>query len=116
MKFKMNDCKWEIVEIGQDKIRQHLKELADKELEENPSIGRYCGCTYIDENKIYIDVSLPNDRKRNVLIHELTHCYIQSYMTHSNQNYNEENVCDISANSHDIIHKIVEDYFRYKKN
>ena len=25
---------------------------------------------------------------------------------------NEETLCNISANSHDIIHKIVEDYFK----
>ena len=27
----------------------------------------------------------------------------------------EEELCDISANSHDIIHKIVEDYFKNNK-
>lgn len=116
MKFKMNDCEWKILEISQEEIRNHLKELADKELEETPSVGKYCGCTFMDENIIYIDKCLPSDRKRNTLMHELTHCYIQSYMTHLNQNYLEENVCDINANSHDIIHKIVEDYFKSKKD
>ena len=53
--------------------------------------------------------------KRKTLIHELTHCYIREYITHEEKNYSEEMVADISANSHDIIHKIVEDYFKGDK-
>jgi hypothetical protein len=39
------------------------------------------------------------------------HCYIGCYL-YEFKSFDEENVCNISANSHDIIHKIVEDYFK----
>ena len=45
------------------------------------------------------------------LIHELTHCYIDNYITHCKKQYSEEDVADIVANSYDIIHEIVNKYF-----
>ena len=48
-------------------------------------------------------------------MHELMHCYIDCYVSFQAVVYNEEILCHISANSHDIIHKIVEDYFKAKK-
>ena len=36
---------------------------------------------------------------------------IREYLTSRDIKPDEEVLCDISANSHDIIHKIVEDYF-----
>ena len=62
--------------------------------------------------KIYIDEDLPADRKKATLIHELTHCYIDNYITHCDKQYTEEDVADIVANSYDIIHDIVEQYER----
>lgn len=59
--------------------------------------------TYIDLQKIYIDKNLLEDRKKQVLIHELTHCYISEYITHSEKEYNEEDVADINSNSFEII-------------
>ena len=49
--------------------------------------------------------------KKKTLYHELTHVYIREYLTSRDISPDEEVLCDISANSHDIIHKIVEDYF-----
>ena len=53
---------------------------------------------------------MPADRKKATLIHELTHCYIDNYITHCDKQYTEEDVADIVANSYDIIHEIVEQY------
>ena len=50
--------------------------------------------------------------KRKKLMHELMHCYIEEYVSLELEDYKEETLCNISANSHDIIHKIVEDYFK----
>ena len=55
-------------------------------------------------NKVYIGIT------KQTLYHELMHCYLWSYI-HIFNEISEEAMCDISANSHDIIHKIVEDYF-----
>lgn len=113
MKFKMNNVEYTIKEVSQ----QEYKELRIKEDEEDGveisdvKNGIYQGSTYYTKGIIYIDKNLPHEIKRKTLIHELTHCYIREYITHEEKNYSEEMVADISANSHDIIHKIVEDYF-----
>lgn len=110
MKFKMNNREWEIIELSQEEIRKYIEEYKyDGQPEEK---GKYFGQTYFDEQKIYLDKDLHKDQKRQTLMHELMHCYIGSYLATNNNGYSEEYLCDISANSHDIIHKIVEDYFR----
>jgi Zn-dependent peptidase ImmA (M78 family) len=104
MKFKINNRNWIIKETSKDWLLEQFKK-------EN-SDGVYCfGLTRYSEQTIYINNELHIDVKRQTLYHELMHCYIWSYI-HNCDNYGEEVLCDISANSHDIIHKIVEDYFR----
>lgn len=108
-KFKMNNRTWKIIELSQEEIRQHIENY---KYDGKPSeIGRYYGQTYTDEQIIYIDKDLHIEQKRITLMHELMHCYINSYIIHTEQQYTEEDVCDISSNSHDIINKIVETYF-----
>lgn len=113
MKFKMNDRNWEIKELSQEEIRQHF---IDYKYDGNPSeVGKYYGQTYFDEQIIYIDKDLHIEQKRQTLMHELMHCYIGCYL-YEFKSFDEENVCNISANSHDIIHKIVENYFKGENN
>lgn len=111
MKFKINNREWEIVEATQSDIKSIQNKRRANEEENLKSIDkRYFGVTYIDIQKIYIDKDLPEDRKKATLIHELTHCYISNYITHSEKEYLEEDVADIVSNSYDIIHEIVENY------
>lgn len=110
MKFKINEKEWEIIETSQEEMKSELK----KHYEEPIQNGRYYGITFPDNQIIYIDKDLHIERKKTTLIHELSHCYIVTYITHQDKNYNEEDVCDILANSHYIIHNIVEDYFKDK--
>ncbi len=49
-------------------------------------------------------------QKRITLMHELTHCYIKSFIHYDDDLFNEEEACDLVANSHDIITKIVDKY------
>ena len=108
MKFKMNNRIWEIKEVDKDWLVEEYK----KEYED----GIYCfGLTRYSKQIIYLNNELCNDVKKQTLYHELTHVYIREYLTSRDISPNEEVLCDISANSHDIIHKIVEDYFRDKK-
>ena len=111
MKFKMNDRTWEIIELSQEEIRKKYKEY---KYDGEPQDGRYFGLTYMDSQKIYIDKDLHIEQKRQTLLHELMHCYIGCYLF-NHDNYTEEHICNISANSHDIIHKIVDDYFKEKE-
>lgn len=78
--------------------------------------GKYFGLTYFDEQKIYIDKDLHVQQKVQTLLHELMHCYIGSYIFCSQeQMFNEELVCDISANSHIMITNIICKYFGTNK-
>lgn len=115
MKFKINNREWKITETSQESIK-NMQNIRKANEEENlKSIDtRYYGITYCDIMQIYIDKDLPEERKKSTLIHELTHCYIDSYITHSEQEYSEEDVADIVSNSYDIIHEIVDKYFEEK--
>lgn len=112
MKFKINNRMWNIEEKSQTEIKSIQNQRKANEEENIKSLStRYYGITYCDIMQIYIDKDLPTERKKSTLIHELTHCYIDSYITHSEQEYSEEDVADIVANSYDIIHEIVNKYF-----
>lgn len=107
MKFKMNDRDWEIIEVDQNKMR----ELENDENEKNT----YFGLTVYESQIIYLWDGLHPQQKRQTLIHELFHCYVGCYYSFQETAYTEELVCNLVGNSHDIIHKIVEDYFKTNK-
>lgn len=108
MKFEINNRTWEIKELSQEEIRKHL---IDYKYDGKPQAGKYFGQTYYDEQIIYIDKDLHIEQKRQTLLHELMHCYIGCYLF-SFKEFTEEDLCNISANSHDIIHKIIKKYFK----
>ena len=113
MKFKINGCVWIIKEVTQEEIKKEMEYRYNRHIEgEVSSDGRYFGTTYHDTQTIYLDEELPIDRKKKTLLHELTHCYIGSYITHMDKTYCEEDICDIVSNSYDIINEIVEKYFK----
>lgn len=113
MKFRINGTNWEIKEATQEQLKTIKNSRAGNgEKEDIKSLTeRYYGITFTDLCIIYLDQDLPQERKRKTLLHELAHCYIVSYITHEEKNYNEEMVADIVANSHDIIKDIVDKYF-----
>ena len=113
MKFKMNNRDWEIKELSQEEMREKFREY---KYDGEPKEGKYFGLTYFDKNKIYIDKDLCLDQKEQTLKHELMHCYIGCYLFNSEKEYTEEDLCNISSNSHDIIHEIVNDYFKGDNN
>jgi len=108
MKFKINGQNWTIKELSQKEIREnsqcHGEDFQGK--------GRYFGVCWHDTQEIFIDKDLHQERKRKTLIHELTHCYIASFIKHSESNYDEEEVADIVSNSHNIITPIINRYFK----
>lgn len=103
MKFKMNNRNWEIVEIGhKDLLEAYRKEYGD---------AAYCfGLTIYNEQIIYLNREMHKDVKRQTLLHELMHCYVWNYVAKGLE-ITEEALCDITANSHYIIHDIVKKYF-----
>lgn len=112
-KFKINNRDWTIIEETQEQIKTIQNKRKANESENIKSLDtRYYGITYCDICTIYIDQDLSQNVKKSTLIHELTHCYIDNYITHTYESYSEEDVADIVSNSYDIIHEIVDKYFK----
>lgn len=107
MKFKMNNRDWEIIECNQAKMNE-IEETSEN------GIDKYFGLCCYDKQIIYLWEDLHEQQKRETLMHELIHCYIGAYCSFEDVVWNTDLVCNISANSHDIIHEIVEDYFKKK--
>lgn len=104
MEFEMNGTVWEIQETTEDVIKNlSLDNTLD-----------YFGLSLFFEQQIFIRKDLSRARKRKTLYHELTHVYLNEFVNSNIDKVSEEELCEIVANSHDIIHNIVEDYFNTK--
>ena len=106
MKFKMNGRTYIIKEVSQEVLQQEHGEID----------GTFFGLTIPMKQEILIWEDLLKEQKRKTLYHELFHCYTCNYLTFNPIEFSEDAWADVSANSHDIIHKIVEDYFNTQKN
>ena len=105
MTFKMNDVPYKIIEIEQKDFDQ---------IEDDG--GYYYGQSHFFIHEVWLESSLSEEKKRKTLYHELLHIYIKEFITTRDMDsFTEEMLCDISANSHDIIHEIVENYFKSKE-
>lgn len=107
MKFQINNRNWLIEELPSDVI---LKKYNDEMGE-----ATYCfGLTNYPTQTIYINEELNLEVKKQTLYHELMHCYIWNYLSNISE-CDIEMLCNISANSHDVIHKIATKYFDWKQ-
>lgn len=104
MKFIMNNRDWEIKEKDEKEMQDYMN---DKE-------NSYFGLTIRSEQQIWLNKDLAKGQKRQTLMHELMHCYVSCFISLQELTYNEESICDISANAHDIIEEITRDYFNTK--
>lgn len=111
MEFIINNRTWKIVEKNQDELKEEMKRHYDKPEE----TGRYYGLTYVDTQTIFLDKDLCLETKIYTLLHELTHCYVETFFTHLDKAYSEEELADIVANSHFILREIVDSYFDRRK-
>lgn len=106
MEFEIKNEKWTIKELN-------LEEMYKENHEEFVDDGSYIfGLTCPAQKKIYLYKELDEFQKRKTLMHELMHCYLFTYVSFNPIEFSIDDFCDISANSHDIIHKIVNDYFK----
>lgn len=107
-KFKINNKNWEVKEKSQQEIKQ---EIINRYGNSKDDVV-YFGITCLDTQTIFLDKDLCLDRKRTTLLHELTHCYIGTFITHMDRlDYDEEDIADIVSNSFDIISNIEKRYF-----
>lgn len=106
MKFKINNDKWEIKELD----TRTLCERFDGD--ENEFLYGFCSYT---ENVIYLNNMLTLDRKRNTLIHELTHCWTMSNGWGFSGDTDRETICNIVACSNYFINDITNKYFNRRR-
>lgn len=103
----MNNKEWIIKEVPQSLFWDD-----DNDLENMNNREYYFGRTKFNLQEIWLDKDIPIDLKKKTLYHELLHCYRGCYIGFCELNNCDEDFwCDLSANSHDIIHEIVEEYF-----
>lgn len=76
------------------------------------------GQTIYTEQKIKIYKYLTKERKRETLIHELTHAFWDVYMAsyHLKNKFDEEDICCFIASYGEEIIKITDDYFKEEKS
>ena len=109
--FTMNGIIWMIKEVSQETFWED-------DHEEFKDDGSYFfGRCKVNNNEIWIWKDIVSmQQKRQTLLHELMHAYLFSYLTFNNIEYDTDTWCDISANSHDMIHDIVDRYFKVRDN
>lgn len=102
MEFNINNKKYIILEVSQDELQ---KEQGDID-------GTYFGLTIPSKQQIWLWKDLKKEQKKQTLLHELFHCYVMNYITTNQCNFEEDIWADISANSHELIHEVVDKYFK----
>ena len=105
MKFEMNGHTWEIVEVGHKEIIEEYSKDGDMS-----NIASIYAFVRFSDHKLFLDVDNCLDTQKRALLHELMHTYIYEYCSWE-MNFNEEIVCDLVANSHDVINEIAKEYW-----
>lgn len=102
MKVKIKDYEYEIIEVEDD------KDFFD----ENNNLRLY-GQTIYEKQLIKIYKELPPIRKRQTLIHELTHAFYDVYFAsyHIKDKFDEEDICCFMGTYGEDIINIVNKYF-----
>lgn len=108
MKYNINEIEWEIIEVGQEElISDYKKDSPKANIEGSYIYGR----TYYPENKIKLSEELTEAEKKKTLKHELCHCWMWNNANHGREEYNDEDICEIVANSNNFINQIMNKYF-----
>ncbi len=103
MKFKMNELEFEIKYATADEVKAVFNDKSEE--------SYYYGSTTMSTQEILINKEVSLEKQKETLYHELMHCYIYCYLCDGIQ-FDEEGICNISAKSHNKIHKIAEDFFK----
>lgn len=103
MKVKIKDYEYKIIEVDN----------SDGDFYKNGDLKLYGHIRYVEQIiKIYKDLS--PIRKRQALIHELTHAFLDVYLAGQSltNKYNEEGVCCFMGTYSEDILRIVNEYFK----
>ena len=105
MKFEMNGHTWEIVEVGHKEIMEEYSKDGDMS-----NIASIYAFVRFSDHKLFLDANNCYYTMNKSLLHELMHIYIYEYCSWE-MNFNEEIVCDLVANSHNVINEIAKEYW-----
>lgn len=100
MKVKIKDLEYEIIEESD----------GEKVFKDKDGMMRL-GLTQYQEQKIYLLAEMSVNRKKRVLIHELTHAFIEAYGMGMIEEFNDEQVCEFVATHSREINAICDKYF-----
>ena len=105
MKVKIKDYEYEIVEVDE----------TNKDFVRENNLALY-GQTIYEKQLIQIYKDLTPIRKRQTLIHELTHAFHDVYLAsqHIKDKFDEEDICCFMAAYSEDILKIVDKYLEVK--
>ena len=105
MEIEINNNKWEITEHSSKEMLEEYKK--------NHPDSEYCfGLTFYGNHKIWLNKDMCQDEKILTLRHELMHAYIWSIGNCNFSQFDEEDVCNLSAKSSWIINDIINKYFK----
>lgn len=96
----LNGSIWEIKMISNDEMMSRVNNME----------GFTHGLTEYSQNIIYINESTPAIKR--ALYHELLHCWLyeHGHNQFEGKRFNNEDLCEISACSHDIIDELAKDF------
>lgn len=104
MEFQINGSTWQILELNKETITEWYNEKSNENVD-------LCFCyTDYERQTIFLNTNTLYVKQRKTLYHELMHVYFYEYCS-LNIDIDEEILCDISANAHDLIHEIAERYY-----
>lgn len=103
MEIMIKDYIYQIIEVDD----------TDTDFVRDNNLALY-GQTIYEKQLIKIYKDLPPIRKRQTLIHELTHAFYDVYLSsyHIKDKFDEEDICCFMATYSEDILKIVNDYFK----
>lgn len=95
------------------KISNLIWEVVELPTNDTAINGDYGKCVYVNQ-KIYIDKTLIPQHKRRVLIHEIAHAFVFSYLLENKTQYSEEEVVEFVAAFGEQIIGLADEYFKHR--
>ena len=109
LKFDCNGMTYEIIEVSEDVLKDDYMKDHPKEVKEEIYLF---GRTDYTKHTITIDQGLNEQEKIKTLKHELCHCWMHNTANGHQEEYSEEQICEIVACSNDFINGVVEAYLK----
>lgn len=102
MNLEINGNEWKIVEVNE---KDEKLKINDKEC--------WGTCMY-EEQTIYICQEMRLSKKKQTLMHELSHAFLYEYLLKFQENFDNEELCEFVAKYSQRIGNLANKYIDYK--